>query len=668
MEGKLFQGIIPVKTKRFLTPFLPNLFGCERAWLEPSEEKARDIDVLFVGNLHPAVQRERLPWLGRLARLADHRRVAIRTGVFGAEYCDLLRRARIVFNRSIRGECNRRAFEAAAAGALLFQENGNLEVPAFFQDRQECVYYDEDNLEDLLEYYLDHEDERRGIAEAGRKKVANYSFEELWDGQVRAIERELIRRQGEEERGRQGDAETGRPAVGGFDGVRDPRRAREPGRATGGELLGRVWEVMNHGGGDAALANDVASALVREPRSGTLHNALGLVLAVAGHGAREVASYFARAVERDPEHIVARLNWVEALAASGQKQEAVEQAERALKLLEDGSSLVRGQRSEIRSQNEEKEAIRGDVLDNGHYPVQFDFFRVEWERAAWQNAGDPRAEAGAKADLLRWRLHALVAEMTGDLSQYHEAVLARPDLGCTQAALGCALGNGGHMGPAVTHLRRAVNDNPFDHQAAQALFQVLGAAGEGAAQRRLADQRRLLAKSAPKLVPMEPWMERVPPAGEEMASIIVLCCNQVEYTKLCLESVLRHTRPPYELVIVDNGSTDATASYLEELRRRREPARTVVIRNLSNLGFAAGCNQALEQARGRYLVFLNNDTVVTPGWLSNLVACALHDWPNVGLVGPVSNCAPCASACGGRVSGFVGHRSIRDPARPAIRG
>jgi GT2 family glycosyltransferase/Flp pilus assembly protein TadD len=114
----------------------------------------------------------------------------------------------------------------------------------------------------------------------------------------------------------------------------------------------------------------------------------------------------------------------------------------------------------------------------------------------------------------------------------------------------------------------------------------------------------------------------------------------VEYTRLCLESVLRHTRPPYELVIVDNGSTDETPSYLEELRRRREPARTVVIRNLSNLGFAAGCNQALAQARGRYLVFLNNDTVVTPGWLSNLVARALHDWPNVGLVGPVSNYAP----------------------------
>jgi tetratricopeptide (TPR) repeat protein len=256
-----------------------------------------------------------------------------------------------------------------------------------------------------------------------------------------------------------------------------------------------VWQELNRGGGDSGLASDIASALVREPRSGGLHNALGLILAAAGRSAHEVATYFARAVERDPGHILARLNWVEALVVSGQKQEAAAQAERALKLLDEGNS------------------IRADVLDSGHYPVQFDFFRVEWERAAWRNAGDPRAEASAKAGLLRWRLHALLAEMTGDLSQHHEAVLARPDLGSTQAVLGCALANSGRMGPAVIHLRRAVNDNPFDHQAAQALFQVLGAAGEGAAQRRLADARRLLARAGPKLVPMEPWMERVPTAG-----------------------------------------------------------------------------------------------------------------------------------------------------------
>jgi len=149
---------------------------------------ARDIDILFVGNLHPAVQRERLPWLARVAQLSERRRVAILQGVFDEEYRRLLGRARIVFNRSLRGECNMRALEAAASGALLFQEAGNLEIPAYLRDRQECVYYSDESLEELLDYYLDHEDERRAIAEAGRQRVQQYSFANLWDEQLRRIE------------------------------------------------------------------------------------------------------------------------------------------------------------------------------------------------------------------------------------------------------------------------------------------------------------------------------------------------------------------------------------------------------------------------------------------------------------------------------------------------
>jgi GT2 family glycosyltransferase/tetratricopeptide (TPR) repeat protein len=111
----------------------------------------------------------------------------------------------------------------------------------------------------------------------------------------------------------------------------------------------------------------------------------------------------------------------------------------------------------------------------------------------------------------------------------------------------------------------------------------------------------------------------------------------VGYTRLCLESVLRHTRPPYELILIDNGSTDGTADYLEELRSRPGAERVEVVRNESNAGYPAGCNQGLARARGSYLVFLNNDTVVTEGWLEGLVRWALHDWPKVGLVGAVTN-------------------------------
>src|SRR5438132_8411001 len=99
----------------------------------------RDIDIVFIGNMHSAVQGERLPWLGRLARLGERWRVRIESGVFGEDYWKLMRRARIVFNRSVRGECNKRAFEAAAAGALLFQEAENREVREYFSCKEQAI-------------------------------------------------------------------------------------------------------------------------------------------------------------------------------------------------------------------------------------------------------------------------------------------------------------------------------------------------------------------------------------------------------------------------------------------------------------------------------------------------------------------------------------------------
>jgi len=134
-----------------------NQYGCradDADW--PWPETKRDVDILFVGNMHDAVQRERLPWLARLANLGNRWNVVIRTGTYGDDYRRLLARARIVFNRSIRGECNLRTFETACAGALLFQEAGNREVPEFLEDRKEYVAYTDENLETRLEFYLTH--------------------------------------------------------------------------------------------------------------------------------------------------------------------------------------------------------------------------------------------------------------------------------------------------------------------------------------------------------------------------------------------------------------------------------------------------------------------------------------------------------------------------------
>src|SRR5207302_655298 len=87
----------------------------------------------------------------------------------------------------------------------------------------------------------------------------------------------------------------------------------------------------------------------------------------------------------------------------------------------------------------------------------------------------------------------------------------------------------------------------------------------------------------------------------------------------------------------DNGSTDDTPAYLDAIRSCPGPVRVVILRNDTNRGFPAGCNQALAEARGDHVVFLNNDTVVSAGWLDGLIAWALHGWPQVGLVGAVTN-------------------------------
>ncbi len=117
---------------------------------------------------------------------------------------------------------------------------------------------------------------------------------------------------------------------------------------------------------------------------------------------------------------------------------------------------------------------------------------------------------------------------------------------------------------------------------------------------------------------------------QHTTSIIILGWNQAEYTKLCVESVLRYTAEPHELILVDNGSRDGSAAFMRSVPGAR------VIANDTNRGFAGGNNQGLAVAGGRWIVLLNNDTIVTKGWLPRLIAHAARS-ERVGLVSPMSN-------------------------------
>ena len=151
-----------------------------------------------------------------------------------------------------------------------------------------------------------------------------------------------------------------------------------------------------------------------------------------------------------------------------------------------------------------------------------------------------------------------------------------------------------------------------------------------------------------------------PSSPSGLASILVPCCNQRKFTQLCLRALFRHTRKPWELIAVDNGSTDDTAGYLAGVQDL-SPVPVTVITNSSNKSFPAAINQGLKAARGDYLVLLDNHAVVTDGWLDQLIALAEMDGKGttkgtndtkgeeggkdrerilIGLLGPMSNAAP----------------------------
>lgn len=103
-------------------------------------------------------------------------------------------------------------------------------------------------------------------------------------------------------------------------------------------------------------------------------------------------------------------------------------------------------------------------------------------------------------------------------------------------------------------------------------------------------------------------------------SIIIPVFNRLEDTRRCLHCVLDTGKKwSYEVVVIDNNSSDGSRAFLERFQRRHRDTRISIIRNDDNLGFAKACNQGAERAKGRFLIFLNNDTIPLPGWIEGLL-------------------------------------------------
>lgn len=128
------------------------------------------------------------------------------------------------------------------------------------------------------------------------------------------------------------------------------------------------------------------------------------------------------------------------------------------------------------------------------------------------------------------------------------------------------------------------------------------------------------------------------PAGRHRrVDIVIPVFNALSSTGQCLLSLMECTTAPYRMVIVNDASDSETSHWLRWFANRFEP-RVVLLENEVNQGYTRSINRGIRSAQSPYVVLLNSDTVVTPGWLDRLCECAESD-PAIGIVGPLSNAA-----------------------------
>ena len=113
--------------------------------------------------------------------------------------------------------------------------------------------------------------------------------------------------------------------------------------------------------------------------------------------------------------------------------------------------------------------------------------------------------------------------------------------------------------------------------------------------------------------------------------IVVITWNSYKYLKVCLDSIKKFTKGVnYRLIIVDNGSTDKTVKYLSKL----DSNKLIVKRNKTNLGYPKALLQGYSLSNSEYICLMNDDVIVSPNWLTNLVK-VMEENPDIGILGPV---------------------------------
>ncbi len=405
-------------------------------------------DISIVGNLRHEVQRERSLWLARVARLSDRYRVNITSGLYGEAYTRTLNQSRITFNRSIRGEMNMRAYEAPACGSLMFFEDSNREVRDIYEDRVHCVLYNEQNLEELLEFYLTHENERIKIVEAAHERVQDYTIGRQWERIVDFVSTHRM-------------METR--------SVRAIRRVSDAAKRRAVALQALQCATP---GGSAAAKDELTQLCSDQPENADALNSLGVVL--SGQAIQEMnqarrsecfqiaGGLWSEAARLQPDNGVIAAN-LGLLKRPPVGVDALDFLRQAVQVIQDTSA----------------EALANTL----YHPRTFDSFRVEHERIVSEYSGDMDSCGNALRDLYLCRLRTAIAEQLTERGEWAAAIdeyrlaLLTNDSGSARLRLAAALDRMGLDREAVEELRHAVALEPFLFEAREELCRKLASMG-----------------------------------------------------------------------------------------------------------------------------------------------------------------------------------------------
>ncbi|UCD54850.1 MAG: glycosyltransferase family 2 protein [Candidatus Omnitrophota bacterium] len=139
--------------------------------------------------------------------------------------------------------------------------------------------------------------------------------------------------------------------------------------------------------------------------------------------------------------------------------------------------------------------------------------------------------------------------------------------------------------------------------------------------------------------------------------LILLSWNHLELTKPCVESILKNTHIPSNLIIVDNGSNKETRDYLKTIKGNGT-IDVEILYNERNEGFVGGMNKGMRHSSASFVCLLNNDIVVTDSWLSPMIGLA-ENYEDIGIVNPCSNTTHAGATSPEGLNEFMQNRPVQ---------